>query len=127
MAFAPMKGMFLGPKNIKHTELAIKYDDKLPAALEMKASSKLFTPEAFGGDIPEAVKLYSKTIELYELNPDDLVFDWNYINALAWLGIAHQKAGENTEALKIYNKALEVEPEFNWVKFVLIPSVENNK
>jgi len=124
MAFAPMKGMYLGPKNIKHTELAIKYDDKLPEAIEMKASSKLFTPEAFGGDIPGAVKLYTKAVELYELNPEELAFNWNYINALAWLGVAHQKAENNAEALKVYNKVLEVEPEFNWVKFALKPSVQ---
>ena len=50
--------------------------------------------------------------------------DWGYLDALAWLGIAHSSLGDFESAITAYNKALEVEPDFAWIKYELLPKAE---
>ena len=120
MGFYPMKGMFLGPKSNEHMNKALSLDKDNAQAYRVKASSKFFTPEMFGGSIDESIELYEKAIELYEAQ-NNIEENWEYIDCIAWLGIAYQKLENNDKAIQAYNKALKVEPNFSWVKHVLLP------
>jgi cytochrome c-type biogenesis protein CcmH/NrfG len=42
----------------------------------------------------------------------------------AWLGQVYQKQNKNADAIAAYNKALEIDPNMRWVKFVLLPSTQ---
>lgn len=122
MGFSPSKGMFLGPKSAQHIEKAIKYDETEPAGWVQKGGAKLHTPKAFGGSISESIRCYKKAIELYEKDSVDSKNDWQYINTLAWLGIAYSKNGACDKAKSTYKKALKIEPEYRWVKYNLMKS-----
>jgi tetratricopeptide (TPR) repeat protein len=124
MAFNPAKGMILGPKNQKHIEKALKYDKNEPMAWIQKGGTKLHSPKMFGGDTEEAIKAYKKAIKLFEQDSSDYKDNWQYINSLAWLGYAYSKEEEYEKAMKIYQKALRIEPEFNWVKYDLMKKVK---
>lgn len=78
----------------------------------------------FGGNISEAIHCYKKGVKLYEKKPGDHKNEWQYINALAWLGNAYAKNEQYDKALKTYEKALEVEPGFNWVKYDLMKNLK---
>lgn len=122
MAYSSWKGMFLGPKSSSAIESALELNDKSPIVWKLYAHSKLFTPAMFGGDKKEAVEAFEKSVSLFE-EQDAFGQNWRYLDALAWLGQAYSKIDEYEKARAVYNKALEVEPEFNWVKTSLLPSI----
>ena len=124
MSFSPSKGMYLGAKSAQHIESAIKADPSEPTGWVQKGGSKLFTPKMFGGSIGEAIKCYKEAIRLYETDTMQTSNNWQYINTLAWLGNAY-KQNENYEMAKqTYRKAIAVEPEFYWVKNILMLDLE---
>ena len=121
MGFSPMKGMTLGSQSGIHIGKAISLDSLNAAAWKQHASSKYFTPKMFGGDIQEAIKSYEFTISLFEKS--NQTKDWMYLDALAWLGVAYEKTGQKEKAKTIYEKALEIEPGFTWIKNRLLPTL----
>ena len=121
MGFSPMKGMTLGSQSGIHIGKAISLDSLNAAAWKQHASSKYFTPKMFGGDIQEAIKSYEFTISLFEKS--NQTKDWMYLDALAWLGVAYEKTGQKEKAKTIYEKALEIEPGFTWIKNNLLPAL----
>lgn len=127
MGYSPWKGMFLGGKSSGLMEEALEADSKSPVVHKLYAGSKLFTPEMFGGSVTDAVNHYQKAIEFYESDSTNTVNSWLYLDAMAFLGIAHKKAKKIDDAIKVYKRALEKEPEFGWVENVLLPSAENAK
>lgn len=122
MGFSPMKGMTLGSKSGAYIDKSIKLDESNPCAWRQHASSKYFTPEMFGGDIDVAIESYEHSVSLFEENNE--INNWMYLDALAWLGIAYQKKEQIEKAKKVFEKALEVEPSFMWVKNHLIPNLK---
>lgn len=121
MAYISWKGIYLGPKSSSNLEEAIKLAPSSPLVWQIYGSSKFFTPSMFGGDKKEAVHAYEKSVQLYEADPGLTKSNWRYLDALAWLGQSYQQTGEIQKAKKTLEKALSVEPEFGWVKYVLLP------
>ncbi len=123
MAFNNWKAMYLGPRSEKLVERALKADPESPEAWMQRGGSLLFTPEMFGGDVDEAVIAFEKAVQHYEAQPNH-ASNWQYLDALAWLGQAYQKADRPAEAAETFTKALEVEPDFGWVKYKLLPKAQ---
>ncbi len=126
ISYSPMQGMFLGPKSSSLIEKAKKMNDQSALIWKIYASSKLFTPEMWGGDTKEAIKAYETAVKLYEAKPESLVKNWEYLDAMAFLGQAYLKDEQAKKAIATYEKALQVEPEFNFVKKILLPKANNN-
>ncbi len=123
MAYASWKGMYLGPKSSGLVEEAYADEPNNPLVVKLYASSKLYTPEMFGGDPKEALVEFKRSVQLFE-EAGDTTNNWLYMDALAHLGITYGKVGQHQEAIEVYAKALSLEPEFNWVKYSLKPSAE---
>ncbi|WKN45706.1 tetratricopeptide repeat protein [Tunicatimonas pelagia] len=122
MAFQSWRAMYLGPKSQKLVDQALEAEPENADAWVQRANSRLFTPTMFGGDIDEAVECFEKAVQYYEAQPD-YAKNWRYLNSLAWLGQAYQKSDQPSKAIATYQKALEVEPSFGWVKYKLMPQV----
>lgn len=122
LAYNSWKGMFLGPKSAGLINDAYELAPDNPLVVKLYASSKLYTPEMFGGDIQLAVQEFSRSLILFEKSASN-DRNWIYLDALAHLGIAYQRAGQLDLALDTFDKALLVEPSFNWVKSRLRPKV----
>jgi len=125
MGYSPLQGMFLGGKSGNLVEKAKKLNPNSPLVWKVYANSKYFTPEAFGGDLQEAIEAYEKCLALYEAKPETLRQNWMYLDALAFLGQAYMKNGDTGKAIVIYEKALAVEPEFGWIKYSLLPKAKS--
>lgn len=125
MGYSPWKGMFLGSKSSSLMDKAMKLNDQSPLVVKLYAGSKLFTPEMFGGDIQDAANSYENCIKLYEKQPDGTKLNWLYLDALAFLGQSYSKLEKHKMAISAYEKALEHEPEFNWVKYGLLPGAQS--
>ena len=124
MAYSSYKGMFLGGKSSKNIQEATKLDPSSPLVWQVYGSSKLFTPAMFGGDIKLALSSFKKAVELYEADATLINSNWRYLDALAWLGQAYVANDQKEMAKKVYEKTLEIEPNFGWVKYSLLPSLE---
>jgi predicted TPR repeat methyltransferase len=49
---------------------------------------------------------------------------WGHTEALTWLGFARQKTGDLAAARAAWQQALAIEPNYAWVKFALLPSLD---
>ena len=127
MGFSPWKGMMLGMKSGKLIEGALDTNPEEPMAWKEKAGSKLFTPAMFGGNKKKALEFYSKAVSLYEGSGAALQTNWNYLETLAWLGIAQQENEQFEEAIATYEKVLSMQESFGWVAYVLKPAAERGE
>ncbi len=124
IALSPMKGMWLGSKSKKLLEKALKVDGQLPQAWYQRAMAYYQTPAAFGGDAEKAAEYFAKAVELFEKNQGCLDHNWEYLNALAWLGQAQAGTEQYASAEATYQKALAKEPLFGWVEHQLLPALK---
>jgi tetratricopeptide (TPR) repeat protein len=85
----------------------------------------LFTPKEYGGDPVEAAAMLQQAVDHFaapgNLPPGPV---WGHADALAWLGIARQQAGDLAAARTAWQQALAIEPNYAWVKFALLPSLD---
>lgn len=124
MGYSPMQGIFLGSKSSSLVEKAKKLNATSPLVWKVAANAKFFTPEMWGGDLAEAIEAYETSIKLYDAHPEKLRFNWMYLDALAFMGQAYLKNGDSGKAIAAYEKALRQEPDFGWVKQVLLPKAK---
>jgi tetratricopeptide (TPR) repeat protein len=125
IATSSMSAVTLSPKVHSLLDDAQKSDPGNPRPYLIRGTMKYQTPGIFGGSYEDAAKNFSKAIQLFEKqeNVDSLKPHWGYIESLAWLGRSQEKL-ENYDAAKFaYEKALKVEPNYNWVKYSLLPQL----
>ncbi len=121
----PGLGASLGSKNIALTSQAFGIAPDNPRVLLQKGVSKFNSPEFVGGSKEEALKYFTQSVEVFEKQlGNETEIDWGYLDALAWLGIAHSSTGDFESAIKKKKKALDVEPDFAWIKYQLLPKAE---
>lgn len=110
----------------QYAEDAIELDDKNPRPYIFLASMLYNTPEMFGGDALESLNMSQTALHLFENHTyeNPLHPDWGKLDVLAWLGQAYNRLGEIEKAKTIYEQALEMEPEFAWVKYALMPQLQ---
>ena len=120
----PLSGMTLGPKAGGLLERAKELEPKNPRVWLISGQSAMFTPKMFGGGVDKAEQEFRKAITFYETDrPAAPAPSWGRADAYVWLGQALQKQEKPTEAKAAYEKALELQPGYQWVQRVLLPSV----
>ena len=125
VAMNPELGSLLGSQNISLTSKALGIEPDNPRVLLQKGISKFNSPDFVGGSKKEALKFFIQSVQLFENQTENETnIDWGYLDALAWLGIAHSSLGDFEAAITAYNKAVEVEPDFAWIKYELLPKAE---
>lgn len=124
IAYSSLKGMLLGSKSSSLAEKGIRLDPESALVWRIYGSNKYYTPSAFGGDLDEAVNAFEKSIALFESKPGQLKNNWLYIDTLALLGQAYTKTGATDKAIATFEKALQQESSFGWVKFSLLPAAK---
>jgi tetratricopeptide (TPR) repeat protein len=125
IGFHPLKAMFLGPESGSQMTSAIALDPNNPRVWLLRGIGAMFTPAQFGGGLSEAEKHLKKAAELFETDhPVPPAPSWGRAEVYAWIGQIYQKQKKAADATTAYNKALEIDPQFNWVRYVLLPSVK---
>ena len=66
-----------------------------------------------------------KVYNYFQGHPDVASQDWKYLFILSTLGVVNEKLGDIDNAKAWHKKALEVKPDFVFVKDVLVPRVNN--
>jgi tetratricopeptide (TPR) repeat protein len=114
----------LGPKSMKHAQEAIQADSlNFQANMEM-GNIWNHMPAVFGGSGEKALDFYLQALEIMEQKPETVRNNnWMYLNLLALIGQVQQGNGQPEQAKKYFDRALQFEPEFIWVKKELLPSL----
>ncbi len=120
-----MSGMTLGPKSGRLLDRAAKALPDNPRVLLFRGTSLFSTPALFGGDAAAGMKLLQQSADIFAAAKDAAAPGphWGRADALTWLGIAKQKAGDTAAARDAWEQALVLEPDYGWVKFGLLPSL----
>ncbi len=125
IAVMPWAGFWYGPKSGKIMGKAMALDPENPRINLINGISMKFTPESFGGGVASAKLYLNKAAELFKTDaPEAIMPDWGRSDTYAWLGQIEFEAGKKEEAKRHYEKALEINPNNNWVKNQLMPSIE---
>lgn len=125
IAFDWSKAMTLGMKSGEYLGKALDLEPDNPRVLFFKGSSELYTPAEYGGGAEKAIETLSRSVELFatEKVEDPIKPSWGKEEALTFLGMAYEQTGEKEKAKELYQKALNVNPEFG----LAISNLENLK
>jgi tetratricopeptide (TPR) repeat protein len=104
--------MFLGPKygpKVKdEVAKAMALDDKNPRVWASDGRKFLMAPKMFGGDPAKAIESFKKSLAL----------DANQAETWAWLAQAFKKQGDKTQTKEAIQKALQLEPQNPFIKWI---------
>ena len=124
----PLSGMTLGPKSSGLLDRAKELEPKNPRVWLISGMSAMFTPKMFGGGTDKAEADLRKAIGLFETDrPAGPAPSWGRADAYVWLGRTLQKEDKTADAKVAYEKALEIQPDYQWVRRVLLPSLSAAK
>ena len=117
-----IKGMTLGPRAEAALDRAKELDPGHPLVWLSSGISTLHKPGFMGGGADAAIEELERGIELLETHePVRGHARGGGAELWAWVGIAHMRANRPAEARAAFERALELEPEFGWVRHVLLP------
>lgn len=121
----PFKAMSLGPKSNRAMERAKELAPNNPRVVLIDGTGDYFKPGMFGGDKERALEKFERAAQLAEQEQvdDPLLPSWGHAEACAWIGYAHMEAGRTKEARQAFEHALEINPDYGWVKEVLLPKL----
>lgn len=125
-----LSGMRYGPKADGAMERARSLAPDNPRVILLNAVSLLNKPSRWGGDRDQAEAELQRAIQQFEAKPTDddpLVPQWGHADAYAWLGIAHMKADEMSQARDAFEQALAIRPGYAWVESALLPQLAANE
>lgn len=117
------KALTLGKESISYINRAYKLDSQNVQAILDKGNLLYHMPGIFGGDKKEAVRLYEKAVLRMEKH-QNLKQNWLYLNVLTTIARHYEEEKQWQKAVQIYEKILQQEPEFSWVKDTLYPAAK---
>ncbi len=125
ISFSPLSGIWRGPKSGSEMSKAKTLSPKNPRVALLGAIGTYNTPALFGGGKEKGFEVLKEATELFNQwkTVDSLQPDWGREQVYAWMGIAHLDRKETILARKAFEKALEINPDYGWVKYVLMKKV----
>ena len=118
----PIKAPFLGGQSMDYIDRAVELGPESPQAWIERGNALFYMPKAFGGSKEKAVEAYEKAIRFMEEDPESLHKDWMYLNVLLILAQGYEKIGNYELAKSTYDKLLQVEPRFSYVRDEAYPA-----
>ncbi|HEY1305116.1 MAG TPA: hypothetical protein VGF24_16280 [Vicinamibacterales bacterium] len=128
IARSPMKGMTLGGRANEELERAATLAPDNPRVYLQQGISAFNTPALFGGSIDKAERLFRRSLDLFEREPVDHPWpNWGRFEAHAWRGQALVEKNDRASARAEYDKALAIAPASGWVRYVLLPALDQGE
>ncbi|WP_321346312.1 hypothetical protein [uncultured Draconibacterium sp.] len=124
IGLSPIKAPIYGRRSIKHADLSLEQNNELPFAHVQYGNAYFYMPAVFGGSKEVAIEHFLLAIEQMEASPEEIKSDWNYLSLLSLTGQSYVELNEYGKAQVIYEKALEFEPNFKWIKDELYPDLK---
>jgi len=125
------KAPILGPESIIFSKTAIETDKSNPYGYIQYANAQYYMPEIFGGSKTLAIEYYKKAQVIMEKNKYYTHKNWNYLSLLTTIAQAFTGNMNYYLAKEYYEKIIQLEPNYTWVKNELYPEllkkIKNNE
>lgn len=119
----PLSAPVNGFKSIDCAKSALKLDPEYYLGYIQYGNLKFHMPPAFGGSKKEALEHYLKAREIMEKDPESVHENWNYMSLLIIIAQSYASMKDYTSARKVFERILELEPGFIYVKDDLYPNL----
>ncbi len=121
-----ISGMRYGPKSERAIEKALNLAPENPRINLIYGISLFYKPGIFGGSNEKAMNTFRQTADLFKeyKNEDQLSPGWGEAENYAWLAQTYLKKEDFQQARAAYKKALSIEPDYYWIKEILLPELE---
>lgn len=125
-SFGAFSGMKYGPKAGAAIKRAQELEPENPRVILIAGISRFYTPEAFGGDKEEALRLFKASAAIFDAQTKQETAQpsWGHEEAHTYIGITMMDKGDIAGARGAFEQVLKINPEFGWVKYVLLPELE---
>ena len=122
----PARGPALGGEIEEELGRASGIAPRNPRVALLDGKNTYHKPKFVGGGFDKALAKLAKAQQLFaaERSGTPPAIDWGYDDAFAWAGQAAAKLKRFDVARGYYQKALELNPDNGWVKFVLMPELD---
>ena len=116
----PSKQAELTPR-IRSAWQAVPTDSTNPRVMLLQAMSLAFAPPPYGNR-EKGLALWRQAIERFTSDRPELPLpDWGDAEAVAWLGAFHLMNDQHAQAVQLFERALEIRPDFWWVGKAALP------
>ncbi len=125
MAGSMLAGVRYGAAASRADDQARALGGENPRVLLLQAVGTWFKPSMFGGGEDKARPIMARALAAFAKDhPTPGMPAWGHAEALAWHGQMEEKAGRAASARAAYQQALTLEPDYGWVKYVLLPRLK---
>ncbi len=126
MTVRPLQAVSLGRKFNRAMSRARELAPDNPRVVLLRAITAYNLPRIVGGNKDRALEGLNRAARLFEeeVVEDPVLPSWGHEDTYARLGIVFLDRGNLEEARTAFERALEINPEFGWVKHTLLPSLE---
>ncbi|MCS6808135.1 MAG: hypothetical protein RML40_05830 [Bacteroidota bacterium] len=122
-----INGIKYGSKSTSSMERALALVPNNPRVLILHGISLYYTPAMWGGNKEKALMVLQKACELAEqgacIPEKPFSPDWGHAEAFAWKGAIFAGMGDSEYAKAAYERALQIAPDYAWVKHILVPKL----
>lgn len=115
-----------GMESVEIIGRALNLAPSNPRVLLVNGINLAHTPEQFGGGRGPALEQLGKAVKQFKQSKA-APFDWGQAEARAWIGFYLLEKKDLTGAKQEFKQALELRPDFSWVKYVLLPKAEGKE
>ncbi len=129
VGLSPMLGMTLGPKSGMTMQSAQQLAPNNPRVILLDAIGTYYKPAMFGGSKDAGLAGFKRAAEFFDKEKitDPLQPDWGHEEAYAWIGVAYLDKNDKAAARAAFERALEIAPDYGWVKHQLYPKAAESK
>ena len=123
IGFSPIKAPFYGPRCIDHVNHSLQANNKIAFGHVQYGIAYFYMPAVFGGSKTISIEHFLEAVILMEKDAESITNNWNYLNLLTLIGQSYEDIKQYEKAKVYYEKALNTEPNFLWVKQELMPKL----
>lgn len=126
MQARPLRAVTLARKFNRAMSRAQELAPDNPRVVLLKAITDYNLPRIVGGNKDRALEDMYRAARLFqeEVVEDPVLPSWGHEDTYARIGIVYMDRGNLEEARTAFERALEINPDFGWVKHTLLPALE---
>ena len=122
----PSRGAELGVRSSGALDRAEAAAPDNPRVTLLQGISAFHTPVRFGGGLDKAERLLRRSLDSFSREPLDKPWpNWGRFDAHVWLGQTLARQDDPSGARAEYDAALSLAPDSAWVKYVLLPALND--
>ena len=123
IAMSPLRATTLARGMMKNAKAAINLAPEDPIINILSGNIFLYMPDFLGGNTKQSLEQYKKALVAFESNNELRENNWMYLQLMVTTAIVYEKLDNYTEAKKMYEKVLQLYPNYPHVRDKKYPNL----